>query len=418
MKQTQTGPANQNTKKKRVLLAFSGGLDTSAIVPWLMEAHNAEVIAYCSDLGNAPDEVALKAWAKELGASQFIFEDLKEEFAKRFVFPAIQAGATYQDDYYLGTSLGRPLIAERMAYFAKNLGADAIAHGCTGKGNDQIRFERSWAYLVPGVEVIAPWRTWSFKGRGDLLAYLKSKGFDLPAKEKVYSEDVNLMHRSCEGGVLENPGTEYDPENIYKWVKAPNQLGRDSISVEIGFESGIPKSVNGTKLGAFELLSRLNDIAGHQGVGVQDLVEERANGIKSRGVYETPGGTLLHLSLKALKHLCWDRSLLGTARALGVQYGEAVYDGFWHTDLARSIEAFFGKASETLTGSVTLKLQAGTARVAKRSSPYSLYDSEAVTFEADQTGIHHLADGWCKISSIGQIQKGRRDAKAGRTVPQ
>jgi argininosuccinate synthase len=404
-------PTSQNSKKK-VLLAFSGGLDTSAIVPWLKEQHNAEVIAYCSDLGNAPDEKELKAWSEKLGATQFIFEDLKDKFVSDFVFPAVRANATYQDDYLLGTSLARPLIAERMAHFAKELGAQAISHGCTGKGNDQIRFERSWAYLVPQTQVIAPWRVWDFKGRGDLLAYLASKGFQLSAKEKVYSEDVNLMHRSCEGGVLENPSVDYDQKDIYRWVKPAADLGGDSVTVTLEFVNGLPVSVNGQKLGPAALLTRLNEIAGAAGVGVQDIVEERANGIKSRGVYETPGATILHQAVRALKHLCWDRSLQDTARTLGVKYGELIYDGFWHTALKGSIEAFFATASTTLTGSVVLKLQNGTSRVATRQSIYSLYDMDAVTFEADGTGIHKLADGWCKISSLSQLQAGKRDVKA------
>ncbi len=401
-------------KNKKILLAFSGGLDTSAIIPWLKETYQAEVIAYCSDLGNGPDPKSIKNWAMELGASDFIFEDLKDEFVSRFVFPAIRAGATYQDDYLLGTALGRPLIAERMAVFAKKLGATAMAHGCTGKGNDQIRFERSWAYLMPEAQIIAPWRIWTFKGRNDLLNYLHEKGFNFKSTgspTQLYSEDVNLMHRSCEGGILESPGTEFDTREIYKWVQPNQDLFSDSMTVEIDFHRGIPICLNQKNMGPAALLSLLNEMAGLAGIGVQDLVEERTNGIKSRGVYETPGGTLLHTAERSLKHLCWDRPLMSVARLLGNQYGESVYDGFWHSDLRNSIEAFFIQASETLTGIVKLKLEKGTLRVLSRQSSFSLYNNETVTFEADEIGIHHLADGYCKISALRQRQLGTRDRK-------
>jgi argininosuccinate synthase len=407
---------SSNSSKPKILLAFSGGLDTSAIVLWLKETYGADVIAYCSDLGNSPNEAELRKWALELGASEFIFEDLKDTFVSKFAFPSVRAGATYQDDYLLGTSLGRPLIAERMAFFAKKLGAQALSHGCTGKGNDQLRFERTWAYLCPDAEIIAPWRIWDFKGRGDLLAYLKKHGFNLSAKEKVYSEDVNLFHRSCEGGVLENPAEAYEPSQIYKWVAPPSQTQKENYQVTIQFKNGLPTAVNGTTMSPAALLTKLNQIAGAAGFGVQDLVEERANGIKSRGVYETPGGTVLHLACKALKHLCWDRSLMNTARTLGIQYGECVYDGFWHTDLKESLEAFFEKASETLTGSVTLRLESGTARVLNRESTFSLYDAESVTFESDRIGINQAADGYCKIIGLKQSQAGRRDQKNHRVL--
>jgi argininosuccinate synthase len=405
---------SQLVNKKKILLAFSGGLDTSAIVPWLKETYSADVYAYCSDLGNSPDGESLKEWAIQLGASEFIFEDLKEDFVSRFAFPAVRAGATYQDDYLLGTALGRPLIAERMAHHAKRLGVSAVAHGCTGKGNDQIRFEKSWAYLIPDLEIIAPWRVWDFRGRADLLKYLNERGFKLEAKEKKYSEDVNLFHRSCEGGILENPSDEFDANEIYKWVKPLQHASSDYAQVEISFEKGIPVAMNQQKLAPAALLSQLNWVAGEAGVGVQDIVEERANGIKSRGVYETPGGAVLHVACRALKHLCWDRSLMNTARYLGVQYGEAIYDGLWHSDLRSSIESFFEKAADTLTGTVMLKLDKGTVTFVSRKSEYSLYNTDTVTFEADEIGVHKLADGFCKITALKQRQAGSRDQKTGR----
>jgi argininosuccinate synthase len=243
----KTKETTKAIQKKKILLAFSGGLDTSAIIPWLKESEPCEVIAYCSDLGNAPQPEILRDWAIQLGASDFIFEDLKEEFVSRFIFPAIRAGATYQDDYLLGTSLARPLIAERMAHHARRLSASAVSHGCTGKGNDQLRFERSWAYLIPNIQIIAPWRIWSMKGRQDLLKYLNDRGFTLSAHEKQFSEDVNLFHRSCEGGILEDPSQEYLPEEIYKWVNPHPSLGGKSELLEIEFHHGIPVGMNGEK---------------------------------------------------------------------------------------------------------------------------------------------------------------------------
>ena len=399
-------------KAEKVLLAFSGGLDTSAIVPWLKDTYNAEVIAYCSDLGNAPDAEYLSKWSNELGVKEFIFEDLKDAFAQDFAFKAVRAQATYQDDYLLGTSIGRPLIAERIAYYAKKLGATAIAHGATGKGNDQLRFEKSWAYLCPELKLIAPWKEWNYTGRKDLLAYLNTKGFSLDSKEKLYSVDTNLFHRSCEGGILENPSAEYNPEDIYEWVTPPSKLGAaEHYTVQIDFVNGLPTGLQGKSMAPAALLAELNTVAGRAGVGVVDLVEERANGLKSRGVYETPGGTILHQSMKALKHLCWDRGLMETARAMGQQYGLLIYDGLWHTEARESLEAFFERASATLSGSVTVKLQGGQSRVVKRSSPFALYDEQMASFESDEDGYHKMAKGYCKTVCFPQIRAGKRDAK-------
>jgi len=402
------------TKPNRILLAFSGGLDTSAIIPWLIETQKAEVIAYCSDLGNSPDAKHLEKWAKELGAVDFIFEDLRDHFASHFAFPAVRAGAIYQDDYLLGTALGRPLISERMAHFGKKMNASGLSHGATGKGNDQLRFEKSWAYLAPEMKVIAPWKIWDYKGRQDLVKYLATKGFNLKAGEKLFSVDVNLFHRSCEGGILESPSKEYDAEQIYEWVTPPSKLSQESFTVTVDFEKGLPVALNGKKLKSAELLSELNTLGGKAGVGVVDLVEERANGIKSRGVYETPGGTILHIADKNLKHLCWDRNLMTIARKMGEQFGELIYDGLWHSDARHSVEAFFEKASETLDGSVTLKLQGGQARVVKRESAYALYDEGTVSFESDEHGILKYAEGYSKTVSFKQWLAGKRDSKMGR----
>ncbi len=399
--------------KNRIVLAFSGGLDTSAILPWLIENYDAEVIAYCSDLGNSPDEKSLREWAKTLGASEFIFEDVQEQFVTEFVYPAIRAGATYQDDYLLGTALGRPLISERMAFYAKKFNATHIAHGATGKGNDQLRFEKSWAYLIPEVQVIAPWKIWPYTGREDLLKYIASKGFKMETQEKKYSVDVNLLHRSCEGGILESPEREYNPADIYQWVKPASAFKnvQDSVTIDIDFKHGFPTALNGKTMSAAKLLGALNEVAGAWGVGVVDLVEERANGLKSRGVYETPGGTLVHLGVKQLKHLCWDRPLMTLGRTIGQSYGELIYDGLWHSDSRKSVEAFFEKATDTLNGKVTIQLNPGQARVVKRESPDALYDEKMVSFESDFHGLHKYAEGYCKTVSFSQWRAGRRDAK-------
>ncbi len=396
-------------EKKTIVLAYSGGLDTSAIIPWLKERYDAEVVAYCSDLGNAPDAKWLERRAYDLGASEFIFEDLKEELVAGYVFPAIRAGAIYQDDYLLGTALGRPLIAERIAKIAKERGAFAIAHGATGKGNDQIRFERAWAFLVPDVEVIAPWKIWDFKGRSDLVAYLESKGFDANAKESRFSVDVNLLHRSTEGDVLEDPEREYDPNDVYEWTTPHAMTTKEATDISIEFECGIPTGIDGRKLTPATILSTLNGIGGRHGIGVADLVEERTNGVKSRGIYETPGGTILHRAVKVLKHMCWDRPTLNIASRLGSDYADIVYDGMWHSDARVAMDAFFEKASWVLTGVVKMRLQNGHMLITGRHSPFTLYGKGLVSFEEDEYGLNKASHGFCKTLGFRQQQCGRRN---------
>ncbi len=395
--------------KKKIILAYSGGLDTSAIIPWLIENYDAEVIAYCSDLGNAPDAEWLKSRAMELGASKFIFEDLKEELVADYVFPAIRAGAIYQDDYLLGTALGRPLISERVAAIANELGASAICHGATGKGNDQIRFERAWAYLAPEVEVIAPWKIWEFKGRTDLIEYLEDKGFDAKAKESRFSIDVNLLHRSCEGDVLEDPELPYDPSEIYEWTAPHHAATNEATEISIEFERGIPVGVDGKRLSPATIISTLNEIGGRHGIGIADLVEERTNGVKSRGIYETPGGTILHRAVKVMKHLCWDRPTLTIGSQLGREYADIVYDGMWHSDARAALDAFFERASEVLTGVVTMKLQNGHIMISGRRSPFSLYSGKLVSFEEDEFGLNKASAGFCKTLNFRQRQCGMRN---------
>jgi len=394
---------------KTIVLAYSGGLDTSAIIPWLIDEYGAEVIAYCSDLGNAPDEGWLARRAKELGAKEFIFEDLKEELTRDYVFPAVRAGAIYQEAYLLGTALGRPLIAERIAKIAKEKGAWAVAHGCTGKGNDQIRFELAWAYLIPEVKIIAPWKIWNYKGRSDLMGYLKSKGFDAGGASSVYSVDVNLLHRSCEGEILEEIDEEFDPNKIYEWTKPHTHCVSEPTKVSIDFTQGIPTGLDGQELSSAAILAKLNEIGGEHGIGVADLVEERTNGIKCRGIYETPGGTILHYASRVLKHVCWDRNVLDVSSQLGRKYADLVYDGLWHSDARKAIEAYFEEAGKVLTGTIDLKLQNGHIFITGRHAPFSLYGKELVSFEDDEFDLNGASNGFCRTLSFRQWQAGKRN---------
>jgi argininosuccinate synthase len=396
-------------KKKRILLSFSGGLDTSAILPWLRETQDAEVVAFCADLGNAPVAAELGQWAKTLGAVDFIFEDLREQFVSDFVFPALKAGAIYQNEYLLGTALGRPLIAERLVHWAKDRGCTAIAHGATGKGNDQLRIENGIAFLAPEMQIVAPWRTWSFQSRTDLRNYLADKGFAIDRKEKVYSEDVNLFHRSCEGGILEDPSQEYSPEDVLKWAKI-KEPAISSTKVEIAFKHGIPVQIDGKKLPSHEILMALNQLGGRYGFGVADVVEERKIGFKSRGIYETPGGTILFDSIRQLKHLCWDRDLLNIANSLSTKYADLVYDGMWHTDAKNAIDSFFNHASRFLTGTVAMEISTNGLRFLSRQSPYSLMQTDLSSFESDKAQLNRHSEGFCKIGGYKQSLMGKRAA--------
>jgi len=392
--------------RKRVVLAYSGGLDTSAIIPWLIETHNAEVIAYCSDLGNSPEPKVIGEKAKRFGAVDFIFEDMKETFATEFIYPMVRAGATYQNEYLLGTAIARPLIAEGVARCAKSVKAQAVSHGATGKGNDQIRFERAWAYLVPTLEIIAPWKQWTLQGRHDLIAYLKTKGFEVDSKESRFSRDSNLFHNSTEGDVLEDPSQDFDAKDVYLWTTLPQNITATVTSVAIGFDQGVPVSLNGKTVKSYEILEELNKVGGRAGIGVLDLVEERTNGLKSRGIYETPGGTILHKALAALKQCNWSREMHELARYMGGKYGDFVYDGLWHSEARVAAESFFKGSSQVLTGEVVLKIVAGQMLIASRKSPFSLYQSAASSFEGDKFGINAASDGFSKTLRYKQLQAG------------
>jgi argininosuccinate synthase len=397
--------------KKKIVLSFSGGLDTTAIVLWLRQNYDADVIAYCCDVGNLPSEKTLKERALSIGASDFIFEDLKETFAKDFVFPLLRSGALYQSEYLLGTAIARPLIAERVAYYAKKSGAQAIAHGATGKGNDQIRFERAWAYLTPDLEVIAPWKIWDYKGRQDLINYLKQNKIDYAGEVNPrYSLDANLFHNSSEGGILEDISKPYDEDEIFQFIKPPQKVSKDFTNIALEFKAGNPVALNGKTMSPAEILVKLNEIGGEHGIGLVDLVEERVTGVKSRGIYETPGGTLIQKGLMNLKQICWNRDVHATAQNLSIVYGNLVYDGLWHSDARNYLESYFLSASKKLTGTVGMKLGQGQAFITKRESPYSLYSEKLVSFEEDSYGLNKAAKDYCRVLTFAQWQSGQVNA--------
>lgn len=392
--------------KQKCLLAYSGGLDTSAIIPWLIKNLELDVIAYCCNVGNLPPEKELRERALQLGAIDFIYEDAQDEFSSEFVFPLIRANATYFEDYLLGTAIARPLIAGRIAKAAKALGANAIAHGATGKGNDHIRFEKAWAFLCPNIKVIAPWKLWDFKSRNELVGFLKKNSYDWNDSEKRYSVDLNSFHRSCEGGILESLSSAYENNDVLGWINT-NQLS-DSTEIKITFSNGFATAIDNTLLSPFQILNELNKVGSKYGIGVCDIIEERTNGIKSRGVYETPAGTILHMCLKALKQLCWTRELYIEAQKLSDSFGVLIYDGHYFGDLKKAIDSFFSSASECLSGELLLKISKSNIQILTRSSPYSLYSDKIVSFENDEVGINKASLGYMKIKAISDIQQGLR----------
>jgi argininosuccinate synthase len=369
---------------KKVALAYSGGLDTSVIIPWLRENYGCEVVAVAVDVGQAEETTGLEEKAIKTGASEFYLLDVKEEFAKDFLFPVLRAGAIYEKDYLLGTSTARPLIAKKQVEIALATGCDAVSHGCTGKGNDQVRFELAYQALAPELSVIAPWREWSIVSREDAIDYAAARGIPVVATKKdPYSRDRNLWHLSHEGGPLEDPAFEPEP-SMFKLTVDP-QLAPDTPEyVTIDFEKGIPLSVNGEKLSPAKLIEKLNEIGGRNGVGRVDLVENRLIGIKSRGVYETPGGTLLVEALKAIESLTLDRESAHEKERLSARYAQLVYFGQWFTPLREALDAFMAQLCETATGTAKLKLYKGKAIVVGRSSPNALYSMKLASF--DMTG--------------------------------
>ncbi len=385
-----------------VVLAYSGGLDTSAIVPWLREHHGARVLCFAADVGQGIGELGdLVAKAKRSGATDCVIEDLREEFVRDFVFPCLRAGAVYARTYLLGTAMARPLTAARQVALAQRAGGQALAHGCTGKGNDQVRFELTYGALAPDLQVIAPWREWEFQGREDLIAYVQAKGIPVQATvEKPYSTDRNIWHCSHEGGILEDPSQEA-PEHIFVMTADPVAAPDEPVVVAIGFEEGTPVSVDAVPLGPVELLETLNAVAGEHGVGRADVVEDRLVGMKSRGVYETPGGTLLHAAHRELEQLVLDRRVLGLKDQLALQYADLVYDGRWWTPEREALDAFVAATQKRVTGTVRLKLYKGGAAVAGRESPYALYQPSYATFGKENVYNQKDAEGFIHLYGLG-----------------
>ena len=366
---------------KKVVLAYSGGLDTSIIIPWLKENYRGcEVIAMIGDLGQREDLEAARKKALATGASEAYVEDLREEFITGYIWPTLRAGAVYEHKYLLGTSFARPLLAQRQVRLAKKLGGDAVAHGCTGKGNDQVRFELAVKALAPELQIIAPWREWNISSREEAIAYARAHNVPVEQTTKnIYSRDRNIWHLSHEGGVLEDPANAPE-ESMWQWVVSPAAAPDRPTTVEIGFEAGTPVAVNGKKLAPIALVEQLNEIAAANAVGRMELVENRLVGIKSRGAYETPGGTLLVTAHRELESLCLDRETAHYQQLLALRYAEMVYYGMWFTPLRESLDAFFSNSQRRVTGSVALTLFKGNVTVAARRSPFSLYHTGLASF--------------------------------------
>jgi len=385
---------------KKIVLAYSGGLDTSVILKWLIETYKCPVIAYVADLGQEEDWEEIKKKGLACGAEEVIIKDLKEEFVKDYVFFAIKAGARYEDWYLLGTSLARPLIARIQVEIAREKGADALAHGATGKGNDQVRFELAYAALAPEMEVIAPWRIWNFKGRKDLIAYAKEKGIPVPVTpEKPYSIDANLFHISYEGGILEDPWQE-PPEDMFMWTTSPEKAPDTPEYVEIDFEKGEPVAVNGERLSPANLLKRLNELGAKHGIGRVDMVENRFVGIKSRGVYETPGGTILHIAHRALEQITLDREVMRLKDGLMPKIAELIYYGFWFAPEFQALKKTIEETQERVSGRVRLKLYKGQVYVAGRRSPNSLYKPGLASFDEEGGYSQKDANGFIRLQGL------------------
>jgi len=385
----------------KVVLAYSGGLDTSAIVPWLIDEYGCEVIAVVGDVGQGEAElIGVEEKAKRSGASACYVVDLKREFIEQYAFPALTAGAVYENRYLLGTALARPIIARAQVQVALETGADALVHGCTGKGNDQVRFETVYAALAPDMKVIAPWREWDMKSREDLLNYLDARSIQCSASvEKIYSRDANLWHISHEGGELEDPWSA-PPEEIWMMTEPIEATPDTPEDVCIGFESGRPVSIDGRTLPGDDLVAELNVRAGRHGVGRVDLVENRLVGMKSRGCYETPGGTVLAEALRSLEELVLDRPTLHFRQELGLKFADIVYDGQWYTPLREALTACAEKIAEPLTGEVVVRLAKGVAAAVQRRSTHSRYSSEFATFGADEVYDQSHAEGFIRLFTL------------------
>lgn len=386
--------------KEKVVLAYSGGLDTSIIISWLMENYDVDVIAACIDVGQGDDMAAVRQKAEDTGASKVYIVDVKEEFVCDYLYKAIKSGAVYEGKYMLGTSFARPVIAKKLVEIAHSEGAKYICHGCTGKGNDQVRFEAGIAAFDPTIKIIAPWRIWDIKSREDAIDYAEKKGIKVPVtKQNIYSRDKNLWHLSHEGGDLEDPKNEHK-QSMYQMTVPPEKAKDEPTYVEICFEKGIPVSVDGVKLSPVAMIELLNKIAGENGIGVVDLVENRLVGMKSRGVYETPAGTLLYSAHDELERLTIDKPTYHYKQLVAQKYAEIVYDGLWYTKLREAIDAFVETTQEFVTGKVKLKLYKGNIMVAGVDTPYALYDEAVSSFGASDMYDHKDAQGFINIYTL------------------
>ena len=385
---------------KKIVVAYSGGLDTSVIIAWLKEQSDAEIIAWTADIGQGEELDHLDEKAKKTGASKLVVEDLRERFVTEFVFPALRANAVYEGAYLLGTSLARPIIGRRLVECAKREGADAICHGATGKGNDQVRFELTAYAFEPQIKVIAPWRMWSMKGRLDLIEYAQKHAIPVGAtKEKPYSTDRNLFHISYEGGVLEDPWAEPDP-SMFLLTTAPEKAPDQPEYVTVDFERGNPVGVNGARLGPVALLEKLNALGGKHGVGRVDIVENRFVGMKSRGVYETPGGTILHAAHRAVEQVTLDREVLRLRDSLIPEYAKLVYNGFWYAPEREVMQTMIDETQTGVTGTARLKLYRGSAQVVGRKAERSLYSAAHASFEAESVYNQADAEGFIRLNAL------------------
>ncbi len=384
----------------KIVLAYSGGLDTSVIIKWLKEKYNAEVIAFCADLGQKDDVEAIRKKAMDTGASKAYVEDLREEFVKDYVFPMLRANAIYESSYLLGTSIARPLIAKKQIEIAEKEKAEAVAHGSTGKGNDQVRFELTYYALKPDVKVISPWREWSFNSRESLIEYAAKNGIPVPvSKTKPYSTDRNLLHISYEGGILEDPWAE-PPADMHTMTTPLEKCPDKATYIELDYEKGNPVAVNGKSMSPAKLLEKLNSIAGANGIGRIDIVENRYVGMKARGVYETPGGTILHIAHRAVESITLDREVMHIKDSLIPRYAELVYYGYWFAPEREMLQAMVDDSQGKVTGTVRLKLYKGNCIVVGRKSPNSLYNPEFATFEAEKVYNQKDAEGFIKLNAL------------------
>jgi argininosuccinate synthase len=398
-------------KARKVVLAYSGGLDTSVILRWLIETYKCEVVAYCADLGQGEELIPVREKALRTGASAVHIKDLREEFVRDFIFPMLRASAVYEGVYLMGTSIARPLIAKAQVEVARAAGADGVSHGATGKGNDQVRFELTYAALAPELTVIAPWREWDLNSRTALIEFARRHDIPVPVTtERPYSTDRNLFHISFEGGILEDPWAE-PPPKMFLLSNSPEAAPDVPIYVEIDFERGNPVAVDGDRLGPVALLEQVNRLGGEHGIGRVDLVENRYVGMKSRGVYETPGGTILHAAHRALESITLDREALHLRDSLIPRYAEMVYYGFWFSPERAALQRLMDDIQEDVTGTVRLKLYKGNVMVAGRKSPRSLYRTDYVTFEADRVYRQKDAEGFINLNALRLKIRALRDAR-------